>query len=219
MSDTTWYGDAILFDIDGTLIESMSTIERHTIMWAERHGLDGESVLENWHGRRDIDVIAEYIPAHLVETELAWMREISLTDVAGITALPGALELVRSLRPDTWGLVTSGEKAVVTRRLEAAGFPLPRTLVSADDVVNGKPHPEGFRKAARLLGADPRSCIAFEDADSGIEAALAAGMRTVMVGDSASRHEDAWYVSSFKKVAAAPPAGGGTSAMYLNFAE
>ncbi|WP_050493470.1 HAD-IA family hydrolase [Streptomyces sp. NRRL B-1381] len=200
MSTTVWSGDFVLFDIDGTLVESMGTIERHTRIWAARHGLDGDELLEYWHGRRDIDVISKFVPQDLVHQELAWIRDISLKDVSGITSIPGGLELVHSIEPGRWGLVTSGERDVVVSRLKSVGYPIPDVLVAAEDIHRGKPHPEGYLSAAQLLGANPARCIVFEDAESGIQAARSAGMHAVMVGDSASAHPDVWHVASFKKV-------------------
>ncbi|UNO39175.1 HAD-IA family hydrolase [Streptomyces sp. MST-110588] len=178
----SWRGDAILFDIDGTLVDSMGVIERHTRLWAVRNGLPEDEVLDSWHGRRDSDIIAEWVSRDAVEGELAWMRERSLTDVEGIAATPGSLELVRELPPGRWGLVTSGERDVVERRLAAAGFPVPAVLVAAEDVDQGKPDPEGFLLAADMLGVAPSGCLVFEDADSGVRAAVKAGMEAVMVG-------------------------------------
>ncbi|MEV7711684.1 HAD-IA family hydrolase [Streptomyces sp. NPDC088270] len=200
LSSALWSGDAVLFDLDGTLIESMSTIERHTRLWASLHGLDPDETLENWHGRRDADVIAEYVPAYQVSAEIAWMREISCTDVADVTPLPGSLALLEALAPDTWGIVTSGERAVALSRLAAAGIPRPAVLVTADDVELGKPHPEGFLRGASLLDVAPASCLVFEDAESGIRAATAAGMSAVLVGDASAPATTVRRVSSFKQV-------------------
>ncbi|MFJ5265713.1 HAD-IA family hydrolase [Streptomyces sp. NPDC088387] len=181
MVTSAWSGSAVLFDLDGTLIESMPTIERHTRLWAARHGLDPEHTLEIWHGRRDSDVIAELVGAGLVEAELAWMRDISCRDVAGITALPGAAGLLGLLPPRSWGIVTSGERDVARARLAAAGLPVPDVLVSADDVTKGKPDPEGYLRGARLLAVDPADCLVVEDAATGIDAALSAGMYAVLL--------------------------------------
>ncbi|MFI9212563.1 HAD-IA family hydrolase [Streptomyces sp. NPDC053253] len=201
-SRSSWTGSAILFDLDGTLVESMSTIERHTRLWALRHGLDPDHTLEVWHGRRDSDVIADFVPPDRVEAELQWMRDLSCRDVTGIAAAPGSRELVAALPPEAWGIVTSGEREVALCRLAAAGIPEPRVLVSADDVVNGKPHPEGFLKAAAALGVDPAECLVFEDAMAGVEGARAAGMEAIMLGDAATSGAGVRYLSGFKKVRA-----------------
>ncbi|MFD7732619.1 HAD-IA family hydrolase [Kitasatospora phosalacinea] len=183
MLASDWSGSAVLFDLDGTLIESMPTIERHTRIWAERHGLDPDRTLEVWHGRRDTDVIEELVGPGLVEAELAWMRDISCRDVDGITALPGAAALIGQLPAGSWGIVTSGERAVARCRLAAAGLPVPEVMVTADDVVNGKPDPEGYLLGARLLGVAPARCLVFEDALTGIAAAVAAGTTAVLLTD------------------------------------
>ncbi len=210
LSSALWSGEAVLFDLDGTLIESMSTIERHTRLWASLHGLDPDEALENWHGRRDADVIAEYVPANQVSAELAWMREISCTDVADITPLPGSLALLDTLAPGAWGIVTSGERAVALSRLAAAGIPRPAVLVTAEDVEHGKPHPEGYLRAASFLDVAPASCLVFEDAEAGIRAATAAGMSAVLVGDASASAGTMRRVSSFKQVCNLRNLGPGT---------
>jgi sugar-phosphatase len=207
MSLSTWTGSAVLFDLDGTLIESTATIERHTRLWASRHGLDPDHILESCNGRRDRDIVTRYLPARQVETEMAWIHEISCRDVADITASPGSAELIAALAEGRWGIVTSGEREVALRRLAAAGLPVPGVLVTAEDVENGKPDPEGYLLGAALLGVEPSACVVFEDAHAGIAAALAAGMSAIMVGDAVTPSDRRWSLPSLKQVDARPETG------------
>jgi sugar-phosphatase len=219
MSRSEWTGQAILFDLDGTLIESMGTIERHTRMWAARNGLDPELTLTAWHGRRDADVIAEFLPPEQVDAELQWMRELSCRDTAGVTAASGTHRLLAALPKGSWGIVTSGERDVAVCRLAAAGLPRPRVLVTADDVDRGKPNPEGYLSAARKLAVPPARCLVFEDAISGIQAAHRAGMQAVLLGDEAHSSTKTWGIASFKNVELAGPVGPGSRALHLTFVD
>jgi sugar-phosphatase len=172
---------ALLFDMDGTLVESAAAMDRHTRMWARRHSLDPEKVIRASRGRRDIDVIRELAPHADPYAELAWFDHLSCTDTAGVRAAPGAPRLLATLPPRRWGLVTSATRSVARSRMAAAGLPLPDVLVCAEDIAAGKPSPEGYLTAAALVGAPPSSCLVIEDADVGLRAARAAGMPALAV--------------------------------------
>ncbi|GAA2690726.1 hypothetical protein GCM10010400_64910 [Streptomyces aculeolatus] len=172
---------AVLFDMDGTLVESAAAMDRHTRMWARRHSLDPEKVIRASHGRRDIDVIRELAPHADPHAELAWFDHLSCTDAAGVRAAPGAPRLLRALPARRWGLVTSATRSVARSRMAAAGLPLPDVLVCAEDVTAGKPSPEGYLTAAARVGAPPSYCLVIEDADVGLRAARAAGMPALAV--------------------------------------
>ncbi|MFF0725228.1 HAD-IA family hydrolase [Streptomyces sp. NPDC004134] len=172
---------ALLFDMDGTLVESAAAMDRHTRMWARRHSLDPEKVIRASHGRRDIDVIRELAPHADPHAELAWFDHLSCTDAAGVRAAPGAPRLLDALPARRWGLVTSATRSVARSRMAAAGLPLPDVLVCAEDVTAGKPSPEGYLTAAARVGAPPSYCLVIEDADVGLRAARAAGMPALAV--------------------------------------
>jgi sugar-phosphatase len=176
------HGRALLFDLDGTLVDSAAAIERHTRAWAARCHLDGDHVLELSHGRRDTDLVALLAPTRRHDEELAWLHDISCRDTRGIGPIPGAASLLARLAPEDWAVVTSGAREVAMARLAAAGLPVPRVLVTSEDVVEGKPAPEGYLLAAHRLGVPPAQCLAFEDADVGVAAAQAAGVAVVRVG-------------------------------------
>ncbi|MFV0126196.1 HAD-IA family hydrolase [Streptomyces sp. HMX112] len=173
---------AALFDLDGTLVESHGTIDRHTRMWAERLGLDAAEVMRVSHGLRDRDFVAMFVPPSRVETELRWLHELSCRDTAGVTATLGAAALTRSLPPGAWAVVTSAAREVALRRLAAASLPRPSLLICSEDVANGKPAPDSYLRAAAALGVGVHECLVFEDSPAGLLAARSAGMAAVAVG-------------------------------------
>ncbi|GGR90557.1 haloacid dehalogenase [Streptomyces aureoverticillatus] len=174
---------AILFDLDGVLVDSMALIERILRAWAAGHGLDGDKAVSLSHGRRDIDVVRLIAPHLDAEAEARRIVAREERDFDGLAATPGAARLLEALPRGAWAVVTSGTRAVARGRLAAAGLPQPEHLVAADDVQHGKPHPEGYQSGAELLGVTPAQCVVVEDAPAGVRAARAAGMRCVGVGD------------------------------------
>lgn len=171
----------ILFDMDGTLVDSRDTVDRHTRQWARRHSLDPPTVVRRSRGRRDTDFIAELAPHADLESELAWLERLSRVDTAGIRPAAGAAALLRRLDRHQWGVVTSATRGVSQIRLAAAGLAVPEVLVGADDVAEGKPSPEGFLAAAGDLGVRPADCLVVEDAEVGLLAAARAGMPAIAV--------------------------------------
>lgn len=171
----------LLFDLDGTLVDSRIVVERHWRVFAKRHGIAVEPILAVCHGRRTADTIAEVAPQLDAAVEAALLDAAEEVDIVGLRPVPGAPELLAALEPTSWAVVTSGHRALARRRLEAVGLPLPRVMVCGDEVVHGKPDPEGFLRAAELLGRDPRTCVVLEDAPAGIEAGRRAGARTIAV--------------------------------------
>ncbi|HEX8849421.1 MAG TPA: HAD family hydrolase [Gemmatimonadaceae bacterium] len=180
-SPTTLAADALLFDLDGVLVDSTANVERHWRDWATSRGLDVARILSVVHGRRAIDTIREQAPHLDAERELAALVAAESSETRGITVIPGAAELLASLPEERWAIVTSGPHPVALARLHAVGLPVPRVLVTADRVKAGKPDPEGYLAAARTLGAAPARCVVVEDAPAGVEAARRGGMRCVAV--------------------------------------
>ena len=174
-------GDAILFDLDGVLVDSIANVERHWSDWAVRHGLEPAEVLRVVHGRRAADTVAILAPRADVARELAALAAAEAGDTDGVIEVPGASALLAALPERAWAVVTSGMHAVATARMRRVGLRLPRVLVTADDVARGKPDPEGYLAAAARLGVAPARCIVVEDTPPGIEAARAAGMRAIGV--------------------------------------
>jgi sugar-phosphatase len=185
MSESTLFKrtfGALLFDMDGTIISSVAAAERVWAAWAQRQGLDVATLLPRIHGVRGIDVITELglpgIDAH-AEVQAILLAEIE--DVGGIEAIEGAAAFLASLPSDRWAIVTSSPRRLALRRLEAAGLPPPAVLVTGEDIEHGKPAPDCFLLAAKLLGQKIEDCVVFEDAPAGIQAAEAAGAAVVVV--------------------------------------
>ena len=173
--------DALLFDLDGVLVDSTANVERHWRDWATSNGLDADRILSVVHGRRAIDSIREQAPHLDAERELATLVEAEMRDTSGILVFDGAAELLASIPHDRWAIVTSGTHGVASARLRTAGLPIPDVLVTADRVARGKPDPEGYLAAAEALGFTAARCIVVEDAPAGLEAARRAGMRCIAI--------------------------------------
>lgn len=171
----------LLFDLDGTLIDSLHAVDRAWTTWSLRHGLDPAEILLKIHGRRAIESIRDILPDADAEAETLLLREIESTDTAGVVALPGALQFLESLPSDRWGIVTSGTSDVALARMAAAGIPRPAISVFGEEVVYGKPHPEPYLTGAMRLGHPPDAIVGFEDTAAGLQAVVGAGMRAVAV--------------------------------------
>lgn len=167
---------AILFDLDGVLVDSTTCAGRIWKLWAQEQGLDPERMVHLAHGRPTIETIRMVAPQLDAELETAKIEEREVNDVDGLKALPGARELLTKLPHDRFAIVTSGSRRLATARLRAAGLPVPEKMITADDIVHGKPNPEPYLNGARLLGYRPEDCMVFEDAPAGIRAGKAAGM-------------------------------------------
>jgi mannitol-1-/sugar-/sorbitol-6-phosphatase len=170
---------AVLFDLDGVLVDSTGSVGRVWRDWALRHGFDPEAVIKSAHGRRSIETVRAWAPHLDAEKENATVEQAEIEDTRDLTVIPGAAHLLATLPPERWAVVTSGTRALATSRLKAAGLPVPNALITADEVRSGKPSPEPYLKGAKLIGHAPEDCLVFEDTPPGIEAAHAAGMRCV----------------------------------------
>ncbi|MFE7561418.1 HAD-IA family hydrolase [Kitasatospora sp. NPDC057500] len=176
----------ILFDLDGVLVDSLPIVERILRDWAAGQGLDGDDAVARSYGLRDVDLIALIAPHLDAAHEANVIAEREERDFEGIRPVPGAPALLTALPPERWGVVTSGTRRVARGRLAAAGLPEPGVLLAAEDFERGKPDPEGYLKGAAALGSPPGRCVVIEDAKAGVEAALAAGMRCIGLGDGLS---------------------------------
>jgi Haloacid dehalogenase-like hydrolase len=133
--------DAILFDIDGTLVDSTAAVTRTWKAWAAPRGIDLEEILRVCHGRRSEDTVAIFLPAAQHAAAVAELEGLELTDLNDVIALPATQSLLSRLPADRWAAVTSGSQRLMRARLAAAGLPIPEVLVSAEDVNAGKPDP------------------------------------------------------------------------------
>jgi sugar-phosphatase len=163
-----------LFDIDGTLVDSATAVERAWRQVAAEFGADGDAIVAGCHGRRSIDTIGEFFPprAHSAVQERINALELAARDV---TACRGAADLLAGLNGQPWAAVTSGPRRLMTARLSLAGLPVPAVLVTAENVEHGKPAPDGYLLAARALGVAAADCVVVEDSPAGVDAGKAAG--------------------------------------------
>lgn len=171
--------DAVLFDLDGVLVDSTPSVERSWRSWAAQHGLDAGRILAVAHGRPAAETIRAFAPHLDAVAETRVLERAEIEDVGSVARLPGAAEMIASLPGGSWGIVTSGTRALATARVKQVGLPVPEAFVTADDVARGKPNPECYLAGARLLGVPPGRCVVFEDAPAGVRAGRAAGMTVV----------------------------------------
>lgn len=174
---------AVLFDMDGTLVDSNAVVEQVWSEFADALGVPADEVIDFAHGRPSRDTIAKFTPSgESVDEWLAWIVAAETTRFGDMVAIPGAVDVVRSMPAGTWAVVTSALHDPAVARLESVGFPDPAVLIGADDVTHGKPDPEGYARAARELGFEPADCVVFEDTPAGVEAGRRAGCVVVAVG-------------------------------------
>jgi sugar-phosphatase len=171
--------DALLFDMDGVLIDSTPAVDRVWTRWAIEHGFEPREVVRKAHGRPSIANVRDYLPNADHEAENRIIERAEMDDLEGVSPLPGVCELLSSLPNHRWAIVTSSTKPLAEIRLRVAGLPKPPVLVTSSDIVNGKPHPEPYMKAAAKLGFATSNCVVFEDAPAGIQAGKAAGSRVI----------------------------------------
>ncbi|MBB6174594.1 sugar-phosphatase [Nocardiopsis mwathae] len=204
----TLHCQAVLFDLDGVLVDSMPLIHRVLRDWAAGHGLDPDHVVARSHGMRDVDLVRAVAPELDAAAEARRIARREEHDFTGIRPVAGAAELLAALPAHRWAIVTSGTRAVARGRLRASGLPRPRHLVAADDVARGKPAPDGYLRAAGLLGVEPGRCVVVEDAPGGARAAAAAGMACVGVGGAVPRTEVVRSLADLCGLVAVPEDGG-----------
>ncbi|GAA1241888.1 HAD family hydrolase [Janibacter melonis] len=173
---------AVIFDNDGTLVDSSGSVERSWVRWAQEHDVDPRT-LAGHHGMPAAAIIDSVAPHLDATTALARIDELELADVEGIVALPGVLVAIAALAEQggRYAVATSAHRELAQVRLATAGIDAPEAFVTVDDVERGKPAPDPFLLAAQRLGVDPTDCLVCEDAPSGIAAARAAGCAVLAV--------------------------------------
>ena len=173
--------DAILFDLDGVLVDSNPMYERHWRRWAALHGVSFAEIVAVHHGRPAVQTIALVAPHMDAAVEAARYNAgvAAGGNVKNVRAYAGVRALLESLPEDRWAIVTSANRKLSSLLLHVLDLPIPRVLVTSDDVKQGKPSPDPYLKAAHALGYAPSRCLVIEDAPAGITAARAAGARVV----------------------------------------
>jgi sugar-phosphatase len=180
---------ALLFDMDGTILNSIAVANRVWTTWAERHGIDPAEVRAVMHGVQAAETVRRFAkPGMDPDHEAALITAAEIEDVEGVVEIAGARHLLDQLADARWAVVTSAPSALALRRMEAAGLPLPPVMISAEDIANGKPAPDCFLAAASALGVAIEDCLIWEDAPAGIAAAEAAEAAAIIVVRAA--HDD-----------------------------
>jgi sugar-phosphatase len=179
----------LLFDMDGVLISSIASVNRCWRRWAEHYDVPHPETVQIAHGVRAIDIMLGFKPMwrddpnrdQIMKEALRRIEDLEIADVEDLKVLPGVRELLSSLPPERWSIVTSATRRLLMGRLKAANLPVPDRVIAGDDVKNGKPHPEPYMTGAKLLGFTPAECIVVEDAPSGVGSGKAAGSRVLGV--------------------------------------
>ncbi|HEX2413628.1 MAG TPA: HAD-IA family hydrolase [Thermoleophilaceae bacterium] len=177
----SWAGQAILFDLDGVLVDSIEASERIWRRWGDRHGVDRGRLVATIHNGSAHDSVAALAPELDASAEAHALEAEQAADIEGVVALPGAAELIHALPPSRWAVVTGGTPVLALARMDAAGLPRPLTLLTFDDVERGKPAPDGYLAAAERLGAEPADCLVVENAPAGVAAGRSAGATVLAV--------------------------------------
>jgi sugar-phosphatase len=185
----TFHVNAILFDLDGVLLDSTPSGSRIWTAWANQHHLDPAYVVHIGHGRPTVETVRLVAPHLDAPHQAELIEQAEIADVAGLEVLPGARALLAALPPDRYTIVTSGGRRLATTRLHAVGLPIPPTMITASDITRGKPDPQPYLAGAAALGFDPRTCLVFEDAPSGIRAAHAAGATVIALPTTYPQNE------------------------------
>jgi sugar-phosphatase len=171
--------EAIIFDLDGVLANSIAVLEESWGIWCAEKGLDFETVMRIAHGRRKPEILAIVVPDLDPQPEIERLIQLENDRIASVKPIPGAAAFVAQVPAGKWAIATSGELGGALARLKQVGIIPPPVLISAENVQMGKPNPEVYLKAAAGIGIAPEKCLVFEDAPAGIAAARAAGMTAV----------------------------------------
>ena len=197
---------AVLFDLDGVLIDSTPAVARVWHRWAIEHGFDPDNVVKMAHGRPSRTTIHDLLPNADVAAEDREVERREIEDLEGVVPLPGARQLLDSLPPDRWTIATSCTRPLAEVRLRAAALPIPKTMITSNDVKIGKPDPEPYLKAAAMLNFAASDCVVIEDAPAGVRAGKAAGARVIALTTTMPQREleDAganWILKSCEDIA------------------
>jgi sugar-phosphatase len=202
----------ILFDLDGVLVDSTPAVARTWAKWSLLHGFVADEVTRRAHGRPSITTLRELLPNADLEAENNQMERWEIEDTDGVIPLPGVINLLQALPADRWAIVTSCTRPLAEVRIRVAGLPMPKYLVTSDDVQRFKPDPDPYLKGAELLKLAPADCLVVEDAPAGIRAGKASGasvlaLRTTEVDPLLTAAGADWIVNDLASVRLAPLSG------------
>ncbi|KAJ7368499.1 HAD-like domain-containing protein [Mycena albidolilacea] len=204
MPSTTFHVDAILFDMDGTLVDSKAGVEGAWDVFALSYpGINVENILSSSHGVRTVDNLRIHCgitdPTELQKEAERFEQAIVTSSTAngrtGIVLLPGVkaamdeLASTRTLPTPSWAICTSATRDYATNALRLAGVPVPDVMVVAEDVEQGKPFPDPYLLGAKKCGVKAENCVVFEDAPTGVRSGQAAGSKTIGFLTSHSRQQ------------------------------
>ena len=201
----TFNAKGFLFDMDGTLVDSTAVVETVWKNFCAEYGLDAQAVIAYAHGRQTLDTLNHFIGENEDNIRIAAsLEEIETNTLEGIIEVKGAATLLSQLPADSWALVTSASRQLATSRMKAANLPLPSVMICAEDVKLGKPSPEGYLKAAALLGLEAKKCIVFEDAAAGIKAGLASGATVIAIIPGTDETSEAHAATELNRIVITP---------------
>lgn len=175
-----------LFDLDGTLVDSLPAVIRAWSLWGERHGLSAEEVLSYIHGKPAINSLRHFMAGQseeAIKAEFLWLERLEAEDTQGVQAIPGALALLTTLNElqIPWAIVTSGSIPVAHARHKAANLPMPEVFITSENIKHGKPNPEPYLLGAERLGLLATQCVVVEDAPAGILSGLDAASAVIAI--------------------------------------
>ncbi|KAK4521544.1 uncharacterized protein ATC70_012160 [Mucor velutinosus] len=179
MVTRTLKSTAFIFDLDGTLIDTTPQVVKFWTDIALENKLNPAKILETSHGRRTIETLQRWVPKLATKEYVNELEGRLALEKEGVVVLPGVMDLLQSIPAEDWTVNTAGTNLMATTRLRQFNITVPKQMATGDMLTHGKPHPEGYLKAAAILGKDPKDCLVFEDAPSGVMAAIAAGMQCI----------------------------------------
>ncbi|KAI8377249.1 HAD-like domain-containing protein [Blakeslea trispora] len=177
--ETAIQTSAIIFDLDGTLIDTTPLVERFWTELAIQNNIEPAQILATSHGRRTIETLERWMPHLATQDYVVAFEDKMAMEREGVSLLPGVMNLLSQINPEDWTINTAGTFRMASTRLSQFGIQLPKEMVTGDKLTLGKPHPEGYLLAAKVLKREPSECVVFEDAPAGVQAAIAAGMRCI----------------------------------------
>ena len=181
--------EAFLFDLDGTLVDSNGIVDRVMEAWCQQNGVSYSEIKDSNHGSRSVDTVAAVAPNLDAVQAAADIEAGERAELVDLREIEGARSFLSQVPQGRWGIATSSYLLTAKAKLRAASIPIPRVLVAADGVLEGKPHPEAYLKASMELGYRPEDCLVFEDSETGVRSALNAGCRVFVVGSSLVMNE------------------------------